>query len=223
MPGRPAAAYDEEPEHDHRAHDLREGQRSERASPAEGRAEHPHQLDVAPPMAPRLTMATSRTTPPPTSAPRADSTMVGLRAVSAARPERVCQPGQGDDVGDDPDPQVEDHAQCERPEKREELPPPRSRAEPRRASRAKPIASPTLHARGTGLAISARRRATSWMAIPWKAPRESSEAPDDTPGAALRTECLPGGRSTSHRSGRPARTSTGRSLGARSHARSSTH
>jgi len=130
VPGRPPATHDEEPKDYERAHDLREGKRGERASPPEGRAQHRHQLDVAPAHAAAAhdgdqedhTPAHERTEP------SLDHGWTPDRHRGQA--QRVRQPWQRDDIGDDPDPQIKDHNQRERAEQREKLPPPRCHTKP---------------------------------------------------------------------------------------------
>jgi len=130
MPGRPAAAYHEEPEHDHGTHHLGEGQRRERASPAEGRAQHRHQLGIA--SAHTAAAHDGDQQDHPSAHERAEGGLHDGWTPGRQRrqTERVCQPGERDDVGNHPDPQVKDHNQRDRAEQRKKLPPPRSRPMP---------------------------------------------------------------------------------------------
>lgn len=130
VPSRSSAAYDEKPENYHRAHDLGQGERGEGASPPEGRAQHRHQLDVAPAHASSAydgdqknhTAAHERTER------RLDDGWIPCGHRGQA--QRVRQPGQGNDIGDHPDPQIKDHDQREPADQRKKLPPPRRYANP---------------------------------------------------------------------------------------------
>jgi hypothetical protein len=130
MAGRPAATHDEHPENYDRARDLRDGKCGERASPPEGRAQHSHQLDVAPahPAAAHDGDQEDHTPAHERTEPGLDHGWIASRQRGQA--QRVHQPWQRDDVGDDPDPQIKDHDQREPAEQREKLPPARGHTKP---------------------------------------------------------------------------------------------
>ncbi len=130
VPRRPSATHNEHPDNYDGAHDLREGERGERAFPPEGRAQHRHQLDVAPAHAAAADDGDQQDHPSAHEGAERGLDNGWIPGRQRGQAQRVCQPGQRDDVGDDPDPQVMDHDQRERAEQREKLPPPRSRAKP---------------------------------------------------------------------------------------------
>lgn len=130
VPSRPPATHDEHSENDHRARDLRNREGDERALPPQSRTQHRHQLDIAPAHAATAHDGDQQdyTSTHERPEPSLDNGWIPGRQRGEAK--RVGQPGQRDDVGDDPDPHVKDHHQRERDEQREKLPPPRTRAKP---------------------------------------------------------------------------------------------
>ena len=142
VPRRPAATGDEDSKRDHRARHLGEGERDERASPPEGRAQHRHQLDVPPAHA-----AAAHDGDQQHHTPAHERTEAGLDNGwtpdrHRGQAQRVRQPGQRDDVGDDPDPQIKNHDQRERAEEWEKLPPPGGNTEPSKGQKGEAESQP---------------------------------------------------------------------------------
>ena len=126
---RPPPTHQEDAEHDHRAHDLGEGQRDQGIPPAESRPQHRHQLDIA---AAHSAAAHDRDEQHDACAcEHADRGLGQGRPADADRsqPQGVRQARQRDDIRDDPGPRIEDDDHRERGEQRQDLPPSRHRAQ----------------------------------------------------------------------------------------------
>jgi hypothetical protein len=127
--GRTPTKYEEGAEDDRRAHHLGKSQRDEGATPAEGRTQHRHQLDVTPAhAAPAHDGNHEHDTAAHEGAER------GLEEGWAPAGQRgqakgVCQRGERDGVGYQADPQIKNGNQRQRGEQRQKLPPPRGDTE----------------------------------------------------------------------------------------------
>ena len=127
--GRPSTAHHEDQEHDHRACHLGQGERDEGAAPAEGRAQHSHQLDVA---AAHAAPAHDGDQQHEAAAhQRAERGLEEGRTPLGQRGQAqgIRQSRQGDGIGDEANPQIEDDDQRQRGEQWQRLPPPRADAE----------------------------------------------------------------------------------------------
>jgi hypothetical protein len=125
---RAPVTHDEDPKHDDCAHDLRQGQRDERAFPPERRPQHRAELDIAPAHASAADDGDEEYHAPAyqRAERRIDEGRTSLRDGSQAK--RVSQPRQRDQIGDPASLQIkdDDHRHCS--EQRQELPPPRGNA-----------------------------------------------------------------------------------------------
>lgn len=123
MPLRPAAALDEEGEHDHAASELRERKRYQGPLPAQRCPQHRHEFDV-----PAAQTSATHDGNEEDHATADESAEAGLRNGRPApgyegEGQRVGKPRQSQDVGDGPGPQVEHHDHRQRSQQRKKLPP----------------------------------------------------------------------------------------------------
>jgi hypothetical protein len=127
--GRTPTKYDEDAEDDRRAHHLGETQRDEGTTPAEGRTQHRHQLDVA----------TAHAAPAHDGNPEHDTAAhEGAErrleegwgpAGQRGQAQGVRQRGERDDVGYQADLHIKNDDQRQRGEQGQKLPPPRGDTE----------------------------------------------------------------------------------------------
>ncbi len=140
---RPPASNEQDGKNNRDARHLGKSQRDEGPSPAESRAQHGHQLDIASTNATPTDYGDEENDAPTRERANASLDQPWLIAGHGGQAERVRQSWQGDEVGDHPNPHVEndDHRQCH--QQWQELPPARYRTQPSKGQQAKNQSEPS--------------------------------------------------------------------------------